>query len=65
MVFIDYDEYLDVIPKYFTDDDGYSSFVKSRLMENLDDLYKHYSEEELDKINAEIMPEIQAIQKAK
>lgn len=62
---VDYDEYLDVIPKHFADNDGYNCFVKSRLMPNLDVLYKYYSEEELEKIDAEIMPEVQAIKKGK
>lgn len=62
-VHVDYDQYLDVITKHFSCSDTYDYFVQSRLMKNLDRLYTYYSDEELMKINSEIMPEIQEIRK--
>lgn len=61
----DYDEYLDVITKHFPYSSTDNFFVQCRLMENLDSLYDYYSEEELNRIDSEILPEIQEITRSK
>lgn len=62
-IHIDYDLYLDLITKCFPSED--TSWIRSRLLPNLDELYTYHSEEELDQIDLEIMPGIQVSRKKK